>query len=62
MAKKLILHDYTTVIELIKFARANKHVITVEKKGNDFAGVYWEIKLKIPKNPLRKTKYEKKRI
>lgn len=41
--KKIILQDYTTVAELIKFADKNKKKIKVNRKGNDFVGIYWEV-------------------
>ena len=38
MAKKLILHDYQTVAELIKAFK-----VKVERKGDDYSGIYWEV-------------------
>ncbi len=40
--KKLILHDYQTVAELIK-AFGGK--VKVKRMGNDFVGVYYEVEI-----------------
>jgi len=43
--KKIILHDYQTVVELIK---AFKGRVEIKRMGDEFSGVYYEVKLKIP--------------
>ena len=42
MQNKLILQDYRTVAELIK---AYDGIVRVERKGNDYVGVYWEVEI-----------------
>ena len=38
---KIILHDYQSVLELIKAFK-----VKVERKGDDYSGIYWKVKLK----------------
>ena len=43
--KKLILNDYQTVAELIKLAQKAKKKIEVKRMGDDYVGVYYEVKI-----------------
>lgn len=40
MAKTIIVHDFTTVCELIKAFH-----VKVERKGDDYSGIYWEVEI-----------------
>lgn len=40
---KIIIQDYTTVTELIKFAHNNNKKIVVNRMGDDYSGIYYEV-------------------
>lgn len=42
--RKIILHDYQTVAELIK---AFKGRIEVKRMGDDYSGIYYEVIIRI---------------
>ena len=44
MKKEMILHDYIVVAAMIKWAKKNKKKIEVKRLGDEFSGIYWEIK------------------
>ena len=43
--RKIIANTYEQVIGYIKLAHEAKRKIRVERMGNDFVGIYWEIYL-----------------
>lgn len=43
--EKIILQDYTTVAELIKYAQNNDKKIEVKRMGDDYSGIYWEVEI-----------------
>lgn len=45
MRKKIILTTYEQVAAFVSFALKANQKIRVERMGNDFVGVYWEIYL-----------------
>ena len=51
---KIILQDYKSVAELVKFALKNKHKIDVKRMGDGFSGIYYEVV--IAKNPRKGNK------
>lgn len=54
---KIVLTDYSVVVEIMSWARKFKKAISVERKGNDWVGVYWEIETKnTPKDVSRNSK------
>lgn len=44
-SKKIILHDYQSVAELIKAFK-----VKVERKGDDYSGIYWEVEIYEPRS------------
>ena len=42
---RITLTDYSTVTELIKYTQKYKHRIEVKRMGNDWVGIWWEVKI-----------------